>query len=514
MPISQQNRFEMHRSASRWMQIGSIVCVVVCGQSCSNSDPPQNAVMSVVTEPQLTPDFSPNIHDYVVHCADSASTHITAQVAGGASVTVNGSAIANAAPAGASSQLEQSISLNPGQRFSFSTEIDGISQEYSVRCLPADFPPLSATSQGPAGAEWYVVTPTLGAPAGTAAPAYVIITDVWGTPVWWFKETIGVPINAQNFGSNVIGWGFASTGGMGTYVMRAFNGTILNVLSAGLDEHDLKETPTGTYLGLRYVPRVCPPDCADMSAWGGSSAMSVIDAEIIEIDANSNVLWLWRTRDHIGLYESGESGSFQTNGADIIHANAIEPDGTDGVLFSGRNLNAIYHITKSSGNVDWKLGGATTPQSLTVRGDTRLTGGDLGGVVLKGQHDVQLLADGTVTVHDNGTDAGRGPSALRFAIDTTLQSATVLEIVEDSRATDSICCGSARRLPNGTWVIQWGGLPYFTEISTGLNGGGLPQFTVNYNLSGVFSYRADPILPGIVSADSLRQGMDAMAATQ
>jgi hypothetical protein len=293
--------------------------------------------------------------------------------------------------------------------------------------------------------------------------------------------------------------------------MRAFDGTIVNVLSAGLDEHDLKITPTGTYLGLRYVTRICPPDCADMSPWGGSAAMSVIDAEIIEIDESSNVLWTWRTRDHIGLNESGGNGSFADNGADIIHANAVEPDGTDGVLFSGRNLDAVYHITKSTGNIDWKLGGVPIPQSLTVTGDTRSTGANSGGQVLSGQHDVRLLPDGTVTVHDNGTSAERGPSALRFEIDPVQKTAKVLEIIQDSRATSSFCCGSARRLPNGAWVIQWGGLPYFTQMSNGLNGSGPLQLTVNYNLGGLFSYRAEPILPGVVSADTLRRGMDAMA---
>jgi hypothetical protein len=79
--------------------------------------------------------------------------------------------------------------------------------------------------------------------------------------------------------------------------------------------------------------------------------------------------------------------------------------------------------------------------------------------------------------------------------------------LQDTIDAASICCGSARRLPGGHWLVQWGGIPYMSELDSGGNS----VLTINYNVSGQFSYRAIPILPGIVSADVLRGGMDVMS---
>jgi hypothetical protein len=217
------------------------------------------------------------------------------------------------------------------------------------------------------------------------------------------------------------------------------------------------------------------------------------------------VLWTWRTRDHIALNESGTRPWFPGQGDDIIHMNAVEPDGEGALLFSARNLDAIYHITKSTGAIDWKLGGSQRAESLTVIGDTRPTATGTTGQALSGQHDVRLLADRTVTLHDNGTNANRPPFAMRYVIDETARTAQVVEAVEDPRATYSVCCGSARRLPGGNWVVQWGANPYMTELDPSGN----PVLTISYQGT-TFSYRAVPILPGVVSADQLRQGMDNM----
>jgi hypothetical protein len=185
--------------------------------------------------------------------------------------------------------------------------------------------------------------------------------------------------------------------------------------------------------------------------------------------------------------------------------NAVEPDGEGALLFSARNLDAIYHITKSTGAIDWKLGGSQRAESLTVIGDTRPTATGTTGQALSGQHDVRLLPDRTVTLHDNGSNANRPPFAMRYVIDETARTAQVVEAVQDPRATYSGCCGSARRLPGGNWVVQWGENPYMTELDPSGN----PVLTISYQGT-TFSYRAVPILPGVVSADQLRQGMDNM----
>jgi hypothetical protein len=187
--------------------------------------------------------------------------------------------------------------------------------------------------------------------------------------------------------------------------------------------------------------------------------------------------------------------------------NAIEPDGTDGLMFSARHLNAIYHISRTTGAVDWKIGGTHRPESLTVIGDIRPTAVGANGQVLSGQHDVRKWADGTVSVHDNGTLVGRAPSVLRYHLDLVNRTAEVVEEIHDARASPAFCCGSARLLPGGNWLIQWGATPFLTELDPAGN----PVLTIQYNKGSTFSYRAVPVLQGIVTADTVRDGMDAMS---
>jgi Arylsulfotransferase (ASST) len=388
-----------------------------------------------------------------------------------------------------------------------------------VRCLPQDFPALTVSLVGNGVpileaseavvplAQWYLFAPTLQAVTTTPVPAsYVVITDSRGTPVWWKREQLGSALDAKVLSSDEIVW---TVGGTGEYFIRDFTGSLLNTLTGDLDDHDLQPTPTGTFLVIHTVSRVCPTDCADMSPWGGSPAAAVEDAEIHEIDSASNVIWIWRTRDHIALSETGEEGWFPGVGNDIIHMNALEPDGTDAVLFSARHLNAIYRIEKSTGAIDWKLGGSTTPESLTVVGDTRPTALGPTGQSLSGQHDVRKWPDGTISVHDNGTIANRPPFVVRYQVDASSMTAEVVEEFLDGRVSFSGCCGSARRLAGGHWLVDWGEQSFFTELA----GGAGPVLTVQYSTDGAFSYRAIPVALGVISADTLRDGMDFMAQT-
>jgi hypothetical protein len=436
----------------------------------------------ISASPPLNPAFDPAIHDYVVHC----------QL--GVPVQLKGYFASN--PAAGYSQ--QSFALRAGQRFRFF--VGSNTEEYSVRCLPDNFPPLtvSVTGTGTPQAQWYLFAPNLEQTV-TGYGEYAIVTDVHGTPVWWFEDTGGAE-NAEFFGSQGIGW---STGN-GGFVIRNYGGVPTTSLSGNLDGHDLQPTANGTYLAIEYVQRVCPPDCADLSPWGGSAQAAVIDAEIHELDANSNILWKWRTRDHIGLAETALTGWLAQIGDDIIHMNSVQSAANGDVIFSARYLNAIYRIDKSSGAVEWKLGGTSRAESLTVVGDTRPTA--IGVQLLSGQHDARLWPDGTVSVHDNGTIATRPPYIMRYVIDTENATATVVEAIMDARVPYSAYTGSARRTLNGNWLAQWGGLPFMTELDSQGN----PLLTINYNLGTGFSYRAVPALPGEVAAATLRDGMDAM----
>ena len=120
------------------------------------------------------------------------------------------------------------------------------------------------------------------------------------------------------------------------------------------------------------------------------------------------------------------------------------------MIASFRHLDAVYKIRKSTGKIVWKLGGTTRPRASTVKGDPR-------GYTFGAQHDARLLSDGTLTVFDNRTNlANTRPRAVRFRIDEQSGTATLLRSITDPDVTSSNCCGSARRLDTGDWLIDWG----------------------------------------------------------
>src|SRR5262249_22978449 len=147
-------------------------------------------------------------------------------------------------------------------------------------------------------------------------------------------------------------------------------------------------------------------------------------------------------------------------------------------------------------------GSATTdvftinPDSLTLQGDPVFSAGSHFG----GQHDARVLSDNTVTLYDDGTDLGRPPRAVRYQIDVDAKTATLLEEVSDpALVAVSGCCGSARKLPGGNWVIGWGGTSFVSEM-TPL---GDPVFELQMT-SSPFVYRATPLPFGQLDRNSLR----------
>src|SRR6185295_8007547 len=137
------------------------------------------------------------------------------------------------------------------------------------------------------------------------------------------------------------------------------------------------------------------------------------------------------------------------NGYDVPHWNSIEPHG-NAVIASFRQVDAVYKINKATGNIVWKLGGSTTPRSLTVLGDPR-------SYPLGGQHDARLLPDGTLSIFDNRTYLTNGqPRVVQYSIDQVARTATLVGSITDPNIPLSYCCGSARQLPNQDWLINWG----------------------------------------------------------
>ena len=67
------------------------------------------------------------------------------------------------------------------------------------------------------------------------------------------------------------------------------------------DGHDLQFLPNGDHLVSAHVLQ----SHVDTSAYGGSSDATVKNAELQEVSPSGQLVWDWKTQDHISLAETG-----------------------------------------------------------------------------------------------------------------------------------------------------------------------------------------------------------------
>jgi hypothetical protein len=457
------------------------------------------ADLYVHSEPAIWPAFDPDVSDYVVRCAKTGSVRFHVAAPRGTTVAVDG----GAARSGAFSPRRK---LLEDQALSFTVHSPAESTTYHMRCLPAGFPLWTYSRPGTPSQAFYIVTPS----------PFVLVYDDHGVPVWWMRRPFYVNQDAKLFGDGTIGWYSTDNSFVGApagYEFHRFDGSLVSTVkayTASSDEptmtdiHDIQRLANGDHLVVGYRRRATR---VDLSFCGGPSDAVVIDGQIQRIRPGvAEPVWNWSTRDHIALRESARWCT-QSNlvplpegglGYDIIHINDVQLRG-DSLVISTRHTDAAYKIAYPSGNIVWKLGGTQTAQSLKLVGDP------YPDTSFGGPHFARQLGDGTITVHDNRTQREGLPRAVRYSIDEGARTATLLEQVTDPAVDFSNCCGTAKRLADGGWLIDWGGRQLVEELARG--GARRYALTMPYPW---YSYRVAPVARGRLSRAVLRAGMDAM----
>jgi hypothetical protein len=473
---------------------------------------PAGAAVEISANPGLRPAFDRATTDYVSRCVAGTPLRVSVHASDGDRVSV-GSGKRHGG------HFERLVSRAPDEAFTIRVRSGEATTSYHVRCLPLDFPNWTFQTTGQAQAQWYLIEPT-----GPHAFGYMAFFDTNGTPVWWWHSAAWGPWDGKLLADGTVAFArffndhFGLRGHGNAYEVRRLDGSLVRRVrtpGSSTDTHDLQQLPNGHFLAITYVRR----DNANLSPRGGPKRATVFDCEIQELTPDGKVVWRWSSKDHIPIsWTTGDHtrGWWEKNGSrdahgkrdtwDLVHVNSVEPD-ADGLIVSARHLDAVFRIDRASGKIDWKLGGTRVPgKSLEVLG---APAGYRGARLFGGQHDARLWKDGSLTVHDNGTERSRPPLADRFVVDAKNRTATLVERIANPEIPESQAVGSARKLDGGNWLVDWGGSPIVTEQTP--SGAIVRRFLFQDQH---WSYRAVPIEPGRLSAAALRRGMSEMVAAR
>ncbi len=232
------------------------------------------------------------------------------------------------------------------------------------------------------------------------------------------------------------------------------------------DNHAFELQPNGHALMLTYDDQT-----VDMSkvVEGGHPAATVTGAVIQELDAHGQVVFQWRTWDHIPITDSYRDITKKNFG--YIHVNAISLDPVDGhLIVCCRETSEVVKVSRVTGELMWRMGGKQNEFTFLNEHEENAPR------YFKLMHDARRLANGNLTLFDNGADEAVGDQertysrAVEYALDEENKTATLVWEYRHDPDIRALTGGSVTRLPSGHTVINWGGAakageaPAMTEV--------------------------------------------------
>jgi hypothetical protein len=322
------------------------------------------------------------------------------------------------------------------------------------RTVPVDFPVINVSVPANGTGDGYLFLSNFSFSFVQTLSNYLLMVDDRGEPVFYHQFPAGD--QGLDFKKQPNGWLTYYDFNLGAFLVMDSAYSIIDVISAQngyyTDVHELKILPNGHMLLMIYDPQP-----VDMTPYGGLADASVVGLVIQELDSQKNVVFQWRSWDHLDQFPFTDSEYPLTDPyIDYIHGNAIEVDYDGHLLISTRHLNEVFKINRINGGVMWILGG---------KGNQFDFGTDEG---FSFQHDIRRLANGNITIFDNH-NLGPAPEYSRvveYRIDEYFKTVTRVWQFRNTPDTYSIAMGNAQRLPNGNTVIGWGSAnpPTITEV--------------------------------------------------
>jgi hypothetical protein len=473
----------------------------------SDAGPP--ALTALTVEPAvLTPAFSPAVHDYFVRCVAGTNTlglSMSPRPGDGVAITAPSTAVS-------SGHEQVTLAVAENQAIVVAATRGAARTEYWIRCLPHDFPTWTMQAYPDAGTPspgYYLLGDTY---HSVDEGGYAIALDGQGVPVWYHATLDGngadnVDVLTQNSISYVGDFDYTFSDFAGSYEIHdlATNGA-KKVMPTGspLDIHELRPLPNGHYL---VIARPIETG-VDLTGLGHATASdNMLNCVLQEVDANNNIVWMWAATDHLDPVKDctfvsnddalTDAGTF-VSVPDPFHCNAVDVAANGDLLVSARHMDSIFLISRATGKIVWKMGGATYTKDgasyIAVQGDT------LSGFYR--QHDARFLPDGTISLFDDQTSKPGPARGLILSYDVAAGTASV--VWQRAGQGPSLALGSFRVEDDGSRIIGWGlsaGVnPAFTEVDAA--GNRLLELTLGVGDS---TYRALKVPAAQLDLDLMRK---------
>jgi hypothetical protein len=250
------------------------------------------------------------------------------------------------------------------------------------------------------------------------------------------------------------------------------------------DSHDLIILPNGNYLILGFDYRIMNLSSYYWFNGNGSpgSANAMVKCNVIqEIDPNKNLVFSWHSADHYSFSDVQQEWLFNPNNVDWTHFNSVEVDTDGNLLVSVRHFSEITKINRQTGAIMWRFGGK--------RNQFTFINDPYNG--FHGQHDARRIANGNLTLFDNGfnTTPFQPARGLEYVLNTQNMTAELIWSYAYSQNSFSMFMGSMRRMENGNNLIGWGRLNNRNTCFTAVKPDGGLIMDIQFTDS-LFSYRA------------------------
>ncbi|HEV8447840.1 MAG TPA: arylsulfotransferase family protein [Gemmatimonadaceae bacterium] len=334
------------------------------------------------------------------------------------------------------------------------------SQSAATGELPPALQTLHLTGSGSPSAGYTLVAP-LFADTSMTADGFLVAFDQLGVIRWYHRFPGAWPVEAKQQPNGHItvyvgrSYGWQPT--TGAYVELTAGGEVARSFAVAngyfTDPHELLLSFRDTVVTAAHLIGY-DVQTFDLTSVGGPPHARLAVHTIERHDAAGALTFRWSAGS---LFSIGDWPLPNPNAADLEHPSSLAVDSDGGYVVSFQGMDEVTKIDSTTGALVWRLGGRHN--QFAIRDDP------LNG--FRGQHDVQVLANGDLLMLDDHFRGVPAPArAVEYALDTRNMVARMVWQYQPSPPVISPIMGSAQRLADGSTLVGFGAAGQVDEVGS------------------------------------------------